>query len=541
MCIMDRCNGLDKRIENKIIKINKKEQKTKIKKQGKNKKHRKDRKKHRKDRKKHKKSTITCSLFADPHVVGSNKRHFEAQTVGDWELYNGENLSVHYRGIQMRGWVASVKFGVRLFNDKIYSTDLGFNSLKINGQVRPIQNGRTQISNEGVVIKNGNKLTFSTNQGEEVDFISFGSFFNAYIRTNVKSATGICSQQFNRSYFFGHPQKGKIVKINTNNCANRAVFRRHCRARGLKGGDLRDCVVDRCNGLDKRIENKIIRDNKRERHIKLKVPRIRGRPHQHVIHRVHPPRVHHRPPVHRPRPPVVRPVFRPRPFVPRARPVFRRRGRGDVWLQDSNKKWIDLNYDGTFNYLRDNKINLKIDAQFSNLGKGSVISAVAIQARGKKIVAESDGKVTVNGELVKFDSAIFDFEKNTFNIFKLDGKKGIFEIRGLREDRFSFEYESESKSYMIVVGSLEKHHYGLYAHPRNIAKYQISKNESIFSNYIAFKKLKEVKPTKEQIEGAAKCCDKYEGEKQKECKSDFVRTGECLTYYADPAPKINDN
>lgn len=117
-----------------------------------------------------------------------------------------------------RTWVGAIKFGVRIYNDRIYSNDLQFNTLIINGHIKHLNAGVTNLSGKGTVIKAGNKLTFSTNDGEAVDFISFGTFMNIYVRSNVEKVSGICSQQFIRSKFFNHVQIGKLVKIKTPKC-----------------------------------------------------------------------------------------------------------------------------------------------------------------------------------------------------------------------------------------------------------------------------------------------------------------------------------
>jgi len=272
-CILDLCNGLSKDIEIKMIKINHNEKKEHI------------RKKHRKIV-----TRVQCSLFADPHVTGFNSRSYNAQTVGDWVLYRGENLSAHYRGISMGSWVGAVKFGVRLYGDRITSHDLSFNSIIINGQLQNLGNGKTKISERGSVTKAGNKLTFSTNDGEEVDFLTFGTFMNVYVRSNVETVHGICSQEFIRSTFFNNEQVGKIFHVGANICANKHRFTRRCKRNGLIFGAIRDCVIDLCNGLNIKIERQILRRNKREGGIKM------HKHHHHHHHRRH--HHHHHNPFH---------------------------------------------------------------------------------------------------------------------------------------------------------------------------------------------------------------------------------------------------
>jgi len=247
-CVFDMCAGMSKKMENKIINNNKKEYKKATKKRV---------------------TRIQCSMFADPHVHGFNNRNYDAQTVGDWVLYKGDNLSAHYRGKRMsRVWVGAVKFGVRIYNDRIYSNDLQFKTLIINGHVKQLNAGVTNLSGRGTVIKAGNKLTFNTNDGEAVDFISFGTFMNVYVRSNVEKVTGLCSQQFIRSHFFNHYHIGKIVKIKNIKCHNKKKFHKECKHRGLKKKALKQCVFDFCAGIEKKIEEKIISINKEEKKLK---------------------------------------------------------------------------------------------------------------------------------------------------------------------------------------------------------------------------------------------------------------------------------
>jgi len=152
----------------------------------------------------------------------------------------------------MGSWVGAIKFGVRLYADRITSTDLSFNSIIVNGQSRNLPNGVTRISRRGIVTKAGNKLTFSSGDGEEVDFISFGTFMNVYVRSNVEKIGGVCSQQFLKSHFFNHVHTGRIVKITPFKCPRRSHYTRVCKRRKLRRGALRECISDLCAGLDKK-------------------------------------------------------------------------------------------------------------------------------------------------------------------------------------------------------------------------------------------------------------------------------------------------
>jgi len=237
-------------LKKKIIKINKKEKRIVIKTD----------KRKKSWRKVHR---ITCSLYADPHVHGFNKKYFEAQTVGDWILYKGRRLSVHYRGKSFGSWVGPIKFGVKIFKHKIYSVGFTFDKLRIDGRIRNVPNGVLKLK-RGLIRRAGNKITFSTNNGEEVDFITYGSFFNAYVRSNTPKISGICSQQFKKSRFFRNPQKGRRVVFKKRPCPRRATFKRRCAVKGLKGRKLKFCVRDLCNGLSRKIERRILKDNKKK-------------------------------------------------------------------------------------------------------------------------------------------------------------------------------------------------------------------------------------------------------------------------------------
>jgi len=244
-CIRDLCAGLPVKIELQIIKLNKKEDVVKI------------------IKKKVVVNRITCALYADPHVHGFNNKYFEAQTVGDWLLYRGTDLSAHYRGKSFGSWVGPIKFGVRLFHNRIFSIGFTFDKLLINGRVRNISNGKTKLGH-GEIRRNGNTITFSNKNGEEVDFVTFGSFFNAYVRSNVQFVDGICTQKFKRSLFFNHPHTPKVITFKKRRCPRRMLFRNKCIKKGLRGKRLTFCIRDLCNGLPSRIEKQILKINKKE-------------------------------------------------------------------------------------------------------------------------------------------------------------------------------------------------------------------------------------------------------------------------------------
>jgi hypothetical protein len=214
-----------------------------------------------------------------------------------------------------------------------------------------------------------------------------------------------------------------------------------------------------------------------------------------------------------------------------------RRGRGDVWLQDKNGNYIDVNVMGTFSYLRDVKHGIEIDAQFGQMGLGSVISGVSVSARNNVIKAERNGEVSLNGRVVKEKSAIFQYNGNTVQILKLNAKTpGLYIIKGLRDERLSFRYFPKLKSFDIAAESKELLTTGLFSDPANPKKYILSKKQSKFAKYVAFDYLDESSGNKDQIGEALKCCGKLKTKiAQENCKKDYYRTDVCFAdeYTAD--------
>jgi len=255
-CTRDLCAGLPIKIENRLLRRNKREKKVKL------------------IRERVKVQRITCELYADPHVHGFNKQRFEAQTRGDWVLYRGKHLSAHYRGKSMGSWVGPIKFGVKLFNHKIYTHGFDLGTLKIDGEKVSIPAGVTPVGKRGQITRVNNRITISTQNGEEIDIVSYGWFFNAYVRSNVRVITGICSHKFIRSNFFNHPEKGKLEKFKRDVCPRRQFFRAECKGRGLNGEGLRFCVKDLCAGLPKKVEDRLLKRNEIEEHKLIQIKRV---------------------------------------------------------------------------------------------------------------------------------------------------------------------------------------------------------------------------------------------------------------------------
>jgi len=220
-----------------------------------------------------------------------------------------------------------------------------------------------------------------------------------------------------------------------------------------------------------------------------------------------------------------------RPVVARRRTVVRRRrgGKGDVWLQDKNGNWLDVNVVGTFRYFRDSNNKFDVDVQFGSINLGSAITAVAIIARGNVIKGEKNGLVTLNGRLIAEKSAILKFDNDKVEIKKLVTKEpGLFIIEGLRKEQLSFRFFAKVGSYDIKESTTVSHSEGVFSDPTNPKKYVISKKESKFTNYIAFGKNDVSTGNPEQKQEAEKCCGKLIGKDKEMCETDYYRTDVCF-------------
>jgi len=237
----------------------------------------------------------------------------------------------------------------------------------------------------------------------------------------------------------------------------------------------------------------------------------------------------------KPKPKINPPKPKPRPVI--RRPVVRRRrGRGDVWLQDKKGNWVDVNVEGTFIYMRDPKNGIEIDTQFGQKGLGSVISAIILKARNNVIKAERNGQVTINGRLVQEKSAFLIFNGNNVQVKKIQTKKiGLFIVKGLREDKLSFRYFKKVRSYDLNAASSDNNVIGLFRDPANPRKYILPKKLSNFAKYLRFDLLDETDGNPEQKVAAEKCCDKLKNIVAKDnCKKDYYRTDVCfLEEYTD--------
>jgi len=240
-CAFDLCAKLPKDIEKKILRENRRENRKKIYVVSPVKR-------------------VTCDLYADPHARSFDGAYWEAQTCGAWVLHQGPSIIVHYLGKKFGSWVGVVDWIVDVRGDIVRAVP--FNGLTVNGQpANPT--GKFRLPNGGSITKAGNKITISSEVGEEVDFISYGSFYNAYVRSNLVGVSGLCSHQFVRSSAFGH-KDGEILQKPKLFCPQKQKHLKYCKGKGLKGIPAMNCAFDLCAKLPRAIERRILRQNKRE-------------------------------------------------------------------------------------------------------------------------------------------------------------------------------------------------------------------------------------------------------------------------------------
>jgi hypothetical protein len=206
---------------------------------------------------------VTCDLYADPHVKDFNGKYFNAQTVGDWVLHNGPTLKVAYRGKSMGSWVGVVDWHVDVKGDIV--RNLGFGKVSVNGEVQNLVSGKVvPLPKGGALIQNRSTFTIRSNEGEDCDFISYGWYWNAYVRSNAPHVTGLCSHQFIESHAFANPRDAKVLPKPKVDCEHRARHSATCRKQGLKGRPRLNCVFDLCVNFARKDEKKITRQNKKE-------------------------------------------------------------------------------------------------------------------------------------------------------------------------------------------------------------------------------------------------------------------------------------
>jgi len=205
--------------------------------------------------------------------------------------------------------------------------------------------------------------------------------------------------------------------------------------------------------------------------------------------------------------------------------------RGDVWIQNQNGDWTEVNAQGTFNYLTDKETGIVINTQFSRLGSGSVTSAISISARGKTIVANRRGKITINGKRVHRKpghSLLIKFIHNRVTIKSVKGHPRLTKIRGLSEEKLGYIYDRKTKSYQLTLYAYNSST-GLFTDPEHPVRYQIAKKSSKFKRYVPFKLIVSKHGTVEERRKGMKCCHLLPTEsKLNKCINDYVRTKRCF-------------
>jgi len=206
---------------------------------------------------------VTCDLFADPHARSFNGVGFEAQTEGDWLLHEGPTLRAHYRGKRFGSWVGVTDWIVQTRGVSIRNK--GFTGVTVDGKDVALAAGKPlKLEGGAIITQTGNKFNINSGNGEDVDFVAFGYFFNAYVRSSRRKVRGLCSHQFIKSHAFNHPKEGKIVRRARVNCANKKAHVKTCKAKGLVKTFLRNCVFDLCARFPRKLERKVLKWNKKE-------------------------------------------------------------------------------------------------------------------------------------------------------------------------------------------------------------------------------------------------------------------------------------
>jgi hypothetical protein len=253
--VQDKCRGTSKKIEDRILKQQRKEDFKVVKRPSK------PRPKPFRDPPKY--ITRECYFTADPHAKALTGKHFEAQTVGDWVAYKGPRLTMSYRGKSMGRWVGIVEWYAKLNGHTIRTKG---NQLLIDGRSFPLQNGGKKSWGKTSVTWQNNKVSLKT-LGEESDIFYYGSFWNLFVRSTrcLKKIKGLCNQQWVASKAFDHPQAAKRPHLPRKPCPNRKDHEKFCRAHTKNPYHFKECVSDRCRGTSKRIEGKILKQERQEK------------------------------------------------------------------------------------------------------------------------------------------------------------------------------------------------------------------------------------------------------------------------------------
>jgi len=204
-------------------------------------------------------------LINDPHVLTFTGKYFDAQWDGEFVLYKGKHLEISYRTKRFGSFTSNIKFKVHLYGQVIDSVAFDIHNLLIDGRSHTLKDGKKELSLGGSITCAGTKVTFSTNDGEEVDFISGGWYFNSYVRSDVPHVDGLCTGKRVNSKDFAHPQKQvQGEKFDLKNCAKKELFEHKCSKKGLKAQFLKNCVFDLCSGISLRSETRIARQSRKQ-------------------------------------------------------------------------------------------------------------------------------------------------------------------------------------------------------------------------------------------------------------------------------------
>jgi len=206
--------------------------------------------------------------------------------------------------------------------------------------------------------------------------------------------------------------------------------------------------------------------------------------------------------------------------------------RGDVHLLDSKGDWRTLNVAGTVKYFADEKRRVSVYLQFKQVGSGSEVSGVAVNADNNIVQAEN-GQVKVNGKVItSFPAQVGKGQ--------LDNRKNIYTLTGFGYERIAFERLGDA-SYTIDLGikvGANVESKGLIFDMPNPEKYQLSNQDSnkYFSSFIPFSNIVQRQkslslPMKKLRSLCCKHLKNVDVKKHTQCKEDFASTGKCYDTY----------
>jgi len=206
-----------------------------------------------------------CHLINDPHAFDFNRKYFDAQWDGEFVLYKGLHLEASYRTKRFGTFTSNIKWKVHLYGQIIESLAFDVHKIIINDNPVTLHEGVKNLRDGGFIKVAGTTITISTGDGESVDFVSGGWFFNSFVTSDAPHVSGLCSGQRVNSHDFAHPQQqrqGHEFKVKS--CESEKYFEHQCKQKGLRGQFLKNCVFDLCSGISLRSETKIVRQQKRQ-------------------------------------------------------------------------------------------------------------------------------------------------------------------------------------------------------------------------------------------------------------------------------------